>query len=780
MLALAVSAAAGILLRDFFWKPPAWALFWLFAGAAVMAARRRRFEFVMLAVTLGFCQLHGWSLAESREHLVRAILRACPQQQCRAVLRGSLLPPRESAAGETGLAVLDFHQAALSGGAPARMRGRVRVQLPPGFKLAAAGDYEIEGRLRIAPPPMNPGQFDFASFSLRKGWAALLEAERVRLVEHHSFAPKFAFLQAAESCRAWIIRQLTHGIPAENPHGAVILAMTLGVSEAAGEEVADAFRGSGTLHVFAISGLHVMMLAAILLWGARALGYQRGVILVIVLLFGYAFITGWRPSAARASVMAAMLLVAPLLNRKNRLANTLGASALLLLLMDTQQLFMAGFQLSFGVLLGITLLASPLMEKLKPWYEMDPFLPPQVAGFRQRAVVKARTGIVALATVSLAAWTGSLPFMLGHFRTMTPVALLANLLLVPAAGFCLAFACASLLLGALQLAWLSALVNQCNAALASLMVWSAGQFAALPGANFSVDLRLVKSSAPVELRVFHLPGGGQAAHLRGGDRHWLLDTGNEKAWRSVVLPWFRSQGVNRLDGIILSHADIAHAGAAPKILDAMNAPRLYTSQLEPWRFDPPDSSLRRLTKVTRPDGAVWHRAGLDETLALSAEPAVSARVLHPGHSDRHEKADDRGLVLMLEHGGMRVLWLNDAGFVTTRRLAQRNAGLRCDIILQSHHKTDLDGLADLLPAASPRVVILGSPEPFSRPESGERLRRECARLGIHLLETELTGSVSMEFERDGAVVKSFHDRQEIRLPAVNARGGEPSTRAAEE
>lgn len=771
MLALAGSGVVGILLRDFVAGPPTWLFPWLLAGIVILAVRRRHAVFFFLAILLGFSYLHGLSLTASREHPLRALLRVSPKQESWAVLKGSLLPLHEGSGAGGHLMVLDFYQVTLSGEAPRRMRGRLRVLAPPGFRLAVAGDYEVEGRLHFAPPPMNPAQFDFASYSLRKGWVALLEAGQVTLVKPQRFAPKFAFLQAAESCRAWIIHQLTQGVSSENRHGAVILAMTLGISDAAGEDVEDAFRGSGTLHVFAISGLHVMMLAGIFLWGARALGYQKGVVFVILLLFVYAFITGWRPSAARASMMAAMLLLAPLADRKSRLLNTLGAAALLLLLLDTQQLFMAGFQLSFGVLLGIAALTPALMKKLKPWYEMDPFLPPQVASRAQMWGAKARTWLVGLVTVSLSAWVGSLPFMLGHFHTMTPVAVLANLLLVPAAGVCLCLACTSLLLGALQLAGLSALVNQGNALVAAFMVWSAGQFAALPGANFSADLRFQKAASPVELRVFHLPKGGQAAHLRCGNRHWLLDTGNERAWRSVLLPWFRSQGVNRLEGVLLSHTDIAHVGAMPRVLEEIGVPRFYTSRLEPRRQDSPLSSLRRLERITRLDGDKWHRLKLDATLTLGVEHPVSVRVLHPGHMDVYDKSDDRAMVLMLEYEGQRVLCMSDAGINTAHRLMERRFDLRCDIIIVSQHKTDLMALPLLLGRAKPRVVIAGSPEPYVGPQVRERLREECAEVGAHLLETELTGSVSIEFGPGGLGLKCFHDRQEIHLPAKPDSGG---------
>jgi competence protein ComEC len=757
LLLLAFAAVAGILAADAL-SPPAWPCLGL---GLLLLPLHHRGSARLLAAALLFASLHTWNLQQSFAHPLRHPLLAAPNQRLRAELRGALLPLNESRDPRQALCRLTAVR--IEGETEFQAhRGRVSVYLPSGLRLEQAGEYELTGRLQLPAAPMNPAQFDFARHSLRLGRAAHLFAEEVQLVQPSTFAPRFAFLRAAAACREWIASHLSLGVDPADPAAPIVLAMTLGVADAAGEEIEDAFRASGTLHVFAISGLHVVLLAGIALGALRWLGYQRCVLAVILLVFAYAFVTGWRPSAARAALMASVLLAAPLFNRRSRMANSLGASALLLLLADTQQLFLTGFQLSFGVLLSLLLVAIPLLERLRPWCELDPFLPPHLAGSGRRLSAWLRRQTVSLACVSFAAWLGSLPLLLGHFHSFTPVALIANLVLVPMAGWCLTLACASLLAALLPWAGASLLLNQLNAGLAGLMAASATAFASLPGATLHADLRPPTTAA--SLRVFHLPGGGQAAHWRAGHQHWLLDTGSETSWRRIVEPWLRSQGVNHLDGLVLSHADSAHAGAAARVLQRPGVARLLTSRLEPWRYDPANSSLRRLTRLTPPDGPVWQRLGLEAETDLGD---ARATVLHPGHGDRHEKADDRGLVLRLEYRGLHLLWLADAGYLTSRRLLERRASLRCDIAILSRHASDPEGLTDLLAAATPRVVLLGGAGESAATGPTERLRAFCAKRGIPLWELETTGSVGIDFRDDSALLTAFHggDRLELR-PAI--------------
>lgn len=757
---------SGIVLADSQAWRPGWILFLITLLVWLPVWRRPRLWMALPGIVLAFAMLHSLRLKDTFAHPLRQHLLTLPDRPVAVEILGHLYPWTEGAELDEAAAMCEVtHLRWGNAGAYLPMNAKVKVRLPIGYALKSPGHYEIQGSVSLPKPPMNPGQFDAVTYGLRMGWIALLDAREINLKTPDTSAVRFHLLFAAEAARQWMTQVLTHGLENEDRHAAVILAMALGTSDAAGEDIEDAFRDSGTLHIFAVSGLHVVMLAYIATWCLRWMGTQRLTYFLIFLMFAYAFITGWRPSAARAAFMMSIVLAAPIMHRKSQLPNTLGAAALILLTLDSHQLFLPGFQLSFGVLLAIALLATWLMMKTKPWCELDLFLPPVLATRLQRFGVGLRTSISSLVCVSAAAWLGSLPFMIGHFQTITPVAVISNLVLVPASELCLALSCASLLLATFQWSWAVILVNQLNAWLAKWMVITAGWFAQLPFANQTLDLRFYQEPPSAEMRVFHVSRGGGATYLRSGEKRWFLDTGNERNWRYVLRPFLRQSGINQLDGLVLSHSDISHIGAVPLVMAAQKVPHIHTSKLEPWRLDPPFASLKQLGQMIQPDGPVWRRHRIDDVIILgtASEITVLAQVLHPSGSDLHEKANDRGLVLLIKIGSFRVLWLNDAGFITEKRLLQRHADVRCDILIRNQHNADVSGLTELLLAAQPQAIISSNDSYLAEERLPQRIRDFCEVSQIPLFDLEVSGSVGLEFRNLHAELRAFRSGQSVTL-----------------
>jgi beta-lactamase superfamily II metal-dependent hydrolase len=402
-----------------------------------------------------------------------------------------------------------------------------------------------------------------------------------------------------------------------------------------------------------------------------------------------------------------------------------------------------------------------MLIKLQPWTELDPFFPPSLASWSQGLGRWSRRQVAALACTSLAAWIGSLPLTLGHFHTVTPVGLLANLLLVPMSGISIGVSCVSLLAAGLGLGTLQVFANWINAWMARGMVVSAGWFAGLPGANVTLDLRFEKEPPPMEMQVFHLPGGGSAGHLRLHDKHWLIDTGNVRPWRNVMRPFFRHQGINALDGVLLTHGDSSHIGAMPLAL-LMDSPRIITSVHEPWMLDSKLTSFQELSRRLEVDSLAWHRHQADDVIPISTG---SITVLHPLITDHYDKADDRGLVLMLHLGQTRVLWLGDAGFITEKRLLERGLDLRCDVLVRGQHPTDPGGLPEFLLAAQPGVVISANDSRYIEEAIPQRVRDFCTQRKIPHFDLEVSGSVKIDITSDEAKLRAHRSGEEIFLPA---------------
>ena len=167
-------------------------------------------------------------------------------------------------------------------------------------------------------------------------------------------------------------------------------------------------------------------------------------------------------------------------------------------------------------------------------------------------------------SVSLAAWIGSLPFILWYFHIVTPISLFANLLVVPIAFFILAIALLSLLATPF-LTWLAIVFNNANWLLAQLVLGIVQLFAQIPGGHFYVATPHWPEKLRAKITVLDL-GAGAATHLQTGGANWLFDCGSERSYERVVREYLHWAGVNRLNGLVLTHGDSLHLGGAAELL----------------------------------------------------------------------------------------------------------------------------------------------------------------------------------------------------------------------
>jgi beta-lactamase superfamily II metal-dependent hydrolase len=377
-----------------------------------------------------------------------------------------------------------------------------------------------------------------------------------------------------------------------------------------------------------------------------------------------------------------------------------------------------------------------------------------------------RQKFAGLFAVSGAAALGSLPLMFGHFHLVTPVSLLANAVLVPLAFLVLATAILTLLCGLLHLPFLPMLFSNANLAFASCALHAAQAFAGIPGGNFHLRDTPLFPRPPAEITILRLPAGGAAQHVRIGGRHWLLDTGSERNFGFVVQPYLEYSGVNRLDGLILSHSDYEHIGATLRTWSDFGQPPAWEPAPERWRWETGTSSFRAL----RTHGLRATTLQQGEMLDLGAfddgSPA-GAFVLHPTLETWPRRSDDRSLVLRLDVGAFRVLWCNDAGFVSEKTMLETLPpdALRCDVLIRNQHAGDFSLLPEFLDAARPRVVVSSNDTFPPEQKLFQRVREDCARRGIQLLDQRETGAVTLRIWPDRMTVEAFRsDAGQTLLP----------------
>lgn len=260
-------------------------------------------------------------------------------------------------------------------------------------------------------------------------------------------------------------------------------AILLGQRSALSREKRQIFADAGTIHVFAISGLHVMVVALLLRTLLTRLDVTGAIqsLVVIPLLWVYTILTGLRPSAVRAALMATIWLCAPILGRRPDSLSAWASTALLVYGLHPEMLFDIGSTLSFTVMFGIVL-----------WVEWtQKFLPIFRDGFwaGRFAPIFSEHGkankILSACGVSLAAWIAGVPIAAVVFGRFTPGGLLANLAVLYCAGKMVKIGIGGLLVSFLCLP-LAALFNNCAAGLTWIMSEASRLVATLPFSSYTV------------------------------------------------------------------------------------------------------------------------------------------------------------------------------------------------------------------------------------------------------------------------------------------------------
>ena len=249
----------------------------------------------------------------------------------------------------------------------------------------------------------------------------------------------------------------------------IALALLLGQKESLDKEIRQAYSETGTLHILAVSGLHVGIIYSLLLLPLSVL--KQGhflrkwyLVLVVVLIWVYAAMTGFSPSVIRASAMFSLFTAGQMRKRRPSVWNILAFSALLMLCMDPDVLFDLGFQLSYLAVAGIVGLQPLILRLWQPKHRVLEY-------------------IWQMASVTLAAQLVTMPLTLYYFHTFPSYFLLANLLVVPLSYVILCVGVPFLLLA--WIPWLGGLLGW----VMDLLLWVQNELTyvvqALPGGTIN-------------------------------------------------------------------------------------------------------------------------------------------------------------------------------------------------------------------------------------------------------------------------------------------------------
>lgn len=224
----------------------------------------------------------------------------------------------------------------------------------------------INAEVQPITGPLNPEAVDFRSY-----WAGQGIFHQLRLKDEEGFVRIPSEKQRSVADRAGAMREAWLATLRPYLQGdelAVAAALVLGKKDLLSSDVKSAYADTGAIHVLAVSGLHVGIVAIIfttLLGGRNARSRKRrwiNAILTVVGVWCFALVTGFSPSVQRAAIMFSVLILGNVLRRRASLFNLLSLAAIVMLLWQPRQLFQVGFQLSFLAVAGIGVFARPLGE----------------------------------------------------------------------------------------------------------------------------------------------------------------------------------------------------------------------------------------------------------------------------------------------------------------------------------------------------------------------------------------------------------------------------------
>jgi beta-lactamase superfamily II metal-dependent hydrolase len=287
---------------------------------------------------------------------------------------------------------------------------------------------------------------------------------------------------------------------------------------------------------------------------------------------------------------------------------------------------------------------------------------------------------------------------------------------------------------------LSILFNNANWSLVSAVIAFVNWFAAVPGSHYYVSEPQWPKLLVAKITVLDVGAGG-AVHLHAEGADWLLDCGSARDYQRVLRPYLHAAGVNRIDGLLLTHGDSLHIGGAEDLLHDIFPAVLIDNPA-------PDRSTihRRLREALSISRINLLKPQMRDAFKVS--PNVTGEVLFPPPDFNAATADDHAFVIRVSAGAARILFVSDAGDATEKLLLESRADLRSDILIKGQHHSGHSGSDAFLDSVQPRLIVATSRDfPQQERISDQWAERVRAR-GIKLFRQDETGAVEVEIGKE--------------------------------
>ncbi len=607
----------------------------------------------------------------------------------------------------------------------------------------------------------NPGGFDYEGYLFGNGIRA---TGYIRRAEQPGGLLRHSPVYAIDRLRQGLgnrIRQLL----AQHELVGIVVALANGDRRGITDAQWNTLRRTGTNHLMAISGLHIGLVAGFVFFLTRWLWALSGTtvlrwpapkvaaVAALVAALVYAALAGFSVPTQRAMIMLAVAMGAVLLQRRLPPTYLLAIALMLVLFHDPLSVMGAGFWLSFAAVAVIVLFIHGRTGARIDWRRL---------GYLQWGIA-----------------LGLLPLMLVFFQQVSLVGPLANLVAVPVFGLLVV---PLTLLGAVGLFFLPAALSGFifQAALWPLaLVWAMLEYlAGLPyslwvqhspgywalacgligtamllapagwparwlGAVWLLPTFLLRPPAPATAEIWFTlldVGQGLSAVVRTQTHTLVYDTGPRfsarfDTGRAVVVPYLRSQGIHRIDTLIISHGDNDHIGGAQSVLETLEVVRVLSSV--PARLSNAHACRR---------GQRWRWDGVD--FAILHPPAGSSL-----------RGNNASCVLRVASPYGNVLLPGDIEAKAERELvAHERSQLNASVLVVPHQGSKTSSTEPFVEAVLPQLALfpVGYRNRFGHPHADVKQRYLIH--GAQSYESPMHGAVEIRLRRGGIETSSYRER----------------------
>ena len=677
---------------------------------------------------------------------------------------------------KSGMAIVIRSTQAVTGEAisPYRIRLTEKRSLPvyplPGDSLC------YEASFYPVMPPTVPGAFD------TQGWLKSQELLAYGKFVHwtvyrNSWVPERSFYRF----RKWIASRFSDYLdPSET---GLLLGLLAGDRGGIPDALRSDFQRSGLVHVLAISGFHVVLLAGMLMIFLKATGLPHRVvrILAIVLLFLYIPVTGGSPAVRRAVLMFAVPQVGALFQRTANTLNSLGVALLFIMIPEPSVIWNPGFQLSVAATMGILMGGSwsPLkrlpdeLRKNKWWARLQSF-------------------VVEPTYVTLCATLSTAPFLIHHFKTLSPFAWLGNIVVVPAISMGMQAGLFALLspvdflrehfcYAARFFLRLASLLTRLlsDSSQASVTVGPFAPFVLLlcgvlivliPVARknrvarrFSLACMLLFSAifaykgymAIVEpswkLTAIDIGQGDSLLLTTPSGSHILVDAGDVKrqdSGKDIIVPYLHHIGVSKLDALVITHADQDHFGGAESIVKMFPVKEMWITDCA--RIDEKENWQRVIAEAYR-------RGILVRDISrgvLYKEKFFEIKVIHPD-TKRCVDANTQSITFRAKGLGHSAILTGDLTVQGEKEIMKTDAYLKSDVLKLGHHGSKTSSSRKFLNRVNPELALISSGRKNRFRHPSKQVIQRLDSLKIPYLNTAEKGTIDIVFRKDTMLVETM-------------------------